>query len=85
MTGGVSMRNKIVGVLWNNDEISIAEVDGDLYALYGWNGEAFTNCWKVKDVDGLDKVDEETSYTIKPIYRQTGKENYEIADFKIIN
>lgn len=78
------MRNKIVGVLMSNDEISIAEVDGELYALYGWDGEAFTDCWKVNDIDGIDKVEEETTYTIKPIYRQTGKDSYEIADFQLI-
>ena len=39
--------------------------DGNLYALYGWNGEEFLLCWRV-NADG--DASEET-YNLTPIYK----------------
>lgn len=63
---------KIVGKLWNDNNLDIIEQDGEMYVLYGWNGEVYLNCWKVLDNQGLDRVDEDTEYTLKPILQGVG-------------
>ena len=30
---------KEVGYWWNDKSIELVEIDGEVYALYGWNGE----------------------------------------------
>lgn len=37
---------KEVGAWWNDSNIDLVEIDGTVYALNGWNGEEFTDCWK---------------------------------------
>ena len=34
---------------WSDDNIEIVEINGNLYALYGWNGEEYNHCWKCAD------------------------------------
>ena len=34
---------------WFESDIDIVEIDGELYALNGWNGEKYTDCWKCVD------------------------------------
>lgn len=63
---------KNIGYLWNDKNIEIVEVDGEMYALYGWNGEAYYNCWKVLDAQGLDRVEEDTEYILKPVIQGVG-------------
>lgn len=37
-------------MLWmNNPYIEIVEIEGEFYALYGWNGEEYLHCWKCLD------------------------------------
>lgn len=81
---------KFVGYLWNDKNIEIVEVDGEMFALYGWNGEAYCDCWKVLDAQGLDRVEEDTEYILTPIYKGIGipdeegcYENYEVVDYSI--
>ena len=81
---------KEVGYLWNDKEIKIVEVDGEMYALYGWNGEAYCHCWKVLDSDGLNRVEEEREYILEPVVKGVGTPNedgeydeYENVDYKV--
>lgn len=81
---------KYVGCLWNNKNIEIVEVDGEMYALYGWNGEAYYHCWKVLDSKGLDRVDEDTEYILTPVVQGVGEvdedgnyDNYETINYNI--
>ena len=47
-------------------DIHIVEIDGVLYALSGWNGEKYTDCWEC--LDQCTPV-EGSSYTLTPVYR----------------
>lgn len=36
-------------MFWMDTDIEIVKIDGELFALYGWNGEKYTDCWKCTD------------------------------------
>ena len=36
---------KEVGKWWNGD-INLVEIDGRVFALYGWNGYQYSYCWE---------------------------------------
>ena len=74
---------KTVGTLWNDKDIQIVEQDGEMYALYGWNGEAYYECWKVLDEKGLNRVDEDTEYILKPIDVETESGDFETLYYEI--
>lgn len=67
----------IVGNWWNDDSIELIEIDGEIYALYGWNGEQYLHCWKC--IDRYTAVDDGVEYEIKPIYN----EDYEIIGYEM--
>lgn len=77
------MTSKIVGSLWNAPDVEIAEINGKYYALGGWNGEKYGNCWEVKDKRGYDQVDNNT-YEIKPVNNQVGGDCFEIVGHEIV-
>ena len=60
------MNVKYIGTWWNDDQIEMWEIEGDVYALYGWNGEEYLHCWKCTGTDHMTASEEE--YRIKPIY-----------------
>ena len=37
---------KDAGNWWNDSSIQQIEKDGSVYALHGWNGEVYEECWK---------------------------------------
>ena len=51
---------------WNDSTIEVVEIDGALYALNGWNGEKWTECWKCIDRFTVDPDDRK--YEIAPVY-----------------
>ena len=69
--------------LWYNsiDPIEIVEIDGKLYALYGWNGEKFCDCWKC--ANEFTAINENRKYIIAPIYKMDEYEDFEIVGYKI--
>lgn len=48
--------------------IELVEVDGSVFALDGWNGEKYTNCWKCVDEWTVDP-EQPGRFATKPIYR----------------
>lgn len=34
------------GRWWNDSNIKLVEINGSVYALAGWNGETYGNCWE---------------------------------------
>lgn len=66
------------GKWWNGGQEQIKK-DGITYALYGWNGESYTDSWEV--VDGTEPAGK---YDIRPIYQQVGEDEFEIIDYEII-
>lgn len=65
---------------WNNNDIEIVEIDGELYALNGWNGEKWVHCWKC--IDRFTAAEEDAAYEIVPIYdwSKWNKEEEEFQD-----
>jgi len=59
---------KEVGHWLNNSEIELVElVNGNTYALNGWNGETYEECWKCLGEFLTESSDEK--YRIRPVYR----------------
>jgi len=56
-----------VGNFYNNSSIEIHEIEGRKYALHGWNGEFYLDCWEVADKYGHDRIDSGV-IEIAPIY-----------------
>lgn len=53
---------------WTGDAIKMMEIDGCAYALSGWNGEKFLNCWKCLDEWTVDP-NEPGRFVATPVYR----------------
>lgn len=65
--------------LWNDPEIEVVEIKGEWFALSGWNGEVFTDCWQTDEntfYTGIQEV-----FTIRPVYQGVGEPD-EDGDFK---
>lgn len=73
---------KTVGRWWNDKSIELVEIDGEVYALYGWNGEEFTKSWKCTGDYYMDASKEE--YTVKPIYEEVDEDEFEIIDYEVM-
>lgn len=71
---------KEIGYWWADKSIQLVEIDGSVYALYGWNGEEYLNCWKCTGEFYLDASEEE--YEIRPIYSESDGE-VEIIDYEV--
>lgn len=54
---------------WFESDIEIVEIEGNLYALNGWNGERWVHCWKCIDRFTADPDGRE--YEIVPVYDMT--------------
>ena len=74
---------KKMGTWWRNKNIDLVEVEGKIYALYGWNGEKYYNCWIVSGENHTEASKEK--YVLTPIYKEIGDEEYEIYDYIVIN
>lgn len=54
-------------LLWNNKNIEVVKIDNCWYALDGWNGEKYTDCWRVDD--NTFYIEEDNArYTAEPVY-----------------
>ena len=73
---------KKLGTWWNDHNIEIYEIEGKRLALYGWNGEEYTECWEVSE-DLIDVISKE-DITVKPIYKEVSEDEFEIIDYEII-
>ena len=72
---------KTAGYWWNDKSIELVEIDGEVYALYGWNGEEYGNCWKCTGEFLMDASEEE--YTLKPIYEEVAEGEWEIVNYEV--
>lgn len=68
------------GRWWNDRGIELIKKEGKTYALYGWNGEIYGDCWDVLE-DGLTAG--EKKFTIREIYCEIDEEEFEIVDYEI--
>ena len=67
--------------------IDVVKSDGRWFALYGWNGEEYNDCWEVDE--DKNPIDDEV-YSVQPIYEGVGEPDedgyygdYEIVDYKV--
>ena len=67
-------------IFWLNTDIEIVNIDGELYALNGWNGEKYLHCWQCADKWNADPSGKE--YEIAPVYdwNSYDEENGEFPD-----
>jgi hypothetical protein len=72
---------KYVGFWWANNAIDLVEVGDSLYALYGWNGEKYTECWKCEGKYYLEASKER--YELTPVYKCIGEDEYEVVDYEV--
>lgn len=71
------------GHWWNDSSIELVEIDGVVYALYGWNGEAYCDCWVCKG-EWLNEADDSAgAFVIRPIYEQTAEDEFEIVGYEV--
>lgn len=56
-----------VGTWWNDDTVPLWKIGDHVYALSGWNGEAYLHCWRCSGQALTDASTEE--YVIRPVYR----------------
>lgn len=70
---------KEVGKWWNDNNVDLIEIDGTVYALSGWNGETYNNCWICKNEYEASKEE----YVIKPVYEKINGE-FEIVDYIVL-
>lgn len=71
-----------VGTWWNDKNTEMYEIEDDVYALYGWNGETFTESWRCTGELNMDASEER--YSITPQY-DDGDEygNYNIIRYEV--
>lgn len=64
-------------LLWNNRNIEVVKIDNCWYALDGWNGEKYTDCWRTDE--NTIAIDDGAVYEAIPIYSH----EWEIIDYEI--
>lgn len=69
------------GRWWNDSNIKLVEINGSVYALAGWNGETYGNCWECSGDFLMDAS--ERKYEISPIYTDDDG-NCEIVDYEVL-
>lgn len=57
---------KKVGLWWDNSSVELVEIEGKVYALHGWDGEKWGDCWECVGDDQMEKSKER--YVIRPFY-----------------
>lgn len=69
-----------VGFWSRNPDIEMIRKDGKIYALSGWNGEEYRNCWECIGARNLD-IGEKC--TMRPICEETPDGDFETVDFEM--
>lgn len=72
-----------VGKWWNDKNIELVKINEKIYALHGWNGESYFNCWEVAE-NLIDVIDEKKEYIIKPVYKEIGEDEFELIEYEIV-
>lgn len=85
-------RYEKVGRWWNDRSIELARVvyfDGGeqnppVYALDGWDGEAYSKCWRVDPNDYHIILEDDYHYMLYPVYEENPEtEEFEIVDYTV--
>lgn len=70
----------VVGRWWNDNSIELIEINSEgVFALHGWNGERYTDSWKVDSSDMT--MASEKEYTVIPEYEEVAQGEFEIVRY----
>ena len=70
---------------WNDKDIEVVEIDNRYIALYGWNGEAYTDCWEVEEIkNNIAFGVKANNICVKPLYEQIDEDDYDIVVYEIV-
>lgn len=77
---------KSIGRWWNDSNIELVEIENEVYALAGWNGESYNNSWKCSGACYTEASKEK--YNITPVYKLVykdldGEGEYIIIDYYV--
>lgn len=72
------------GYWCTNSDIELVKVNNKIYALNGWNGEAYIHCWEC--IDKYTATTDKIEYIIFPIYQNDENDNmnYKIIDYIVL-
>lgn len=62
------------------DRVEMVEIDGTVYALSGWGGEAYEDCWECLDAFTIG----EENICIRPIWEEVDEDDFELAGYEIL-
>jgi hypothetical protein len=62
-------------------DIPMVEIDGEVYALNGWNGEKYLHCWRCTGQCYMYPSEEE--YEIMPICEEISEDEWEVVDYDV--
>lgn len=68
-----------IGRWWKDKDIPLMRICNSVYALHGWNGEAYLHCWKCTGAGLRDASTEE--YTVRPLRIENAPGDYTIVDY----
>ncbi|ALA47993.1 hypothetical protein ABE137_12475 [Brevibacillus laterosporus] len=72
---------KFKGTWWNDNNIELVEIDGEVFALNGWDGEAFTKSWKCTGEFHMEASEE--LYIITPIYDEVDEDEFNVVGYEV--
>ena len=75
---------KYLGTWWNDRDIELYKINDRNIALYGWNGEAYYDCFEVSE--DLHEIIKQ-GIVVEPIYEEWITEDdefYDIVDYEIV-
>lgn len=70
-----------MGMWWNSRDIEMYRIGKKVFALHGWNGEKYTECWECSGIGNTDASKE--VYEITPIYEEVEEDNYDLIGFEV--
>ena len=68
--------------LWSDKSIEVVEIDGRWFAVYGWNGEMYYDCWETDE--NTFSLEDSKTYTIKPICTEVYEDEFEIVGYMLV-
>ena len=70
---------------FENKEIEVVKINGKWYALNGWNGEVYTDCWETEEPTyGTSHDVLEDNIAIRPIYKEIEEDNFELVGYEVV-
>ena len=70
-----------VGIWWNSNDIEMYRIGTEVFALNGWNGDKYTECWKCSGIGNMDASVQR--YEITPVYEEIEEDDYKLIGFEV--